>query len=71
MSTYVSRRVLRRLINDQRDLILELRRTIAAQASALDVLTTSAEEHIETAKVWRGLALNTADFFTAMKEGGQ
>lgn len=55
----------RRLIDEQRDLIVQQRLTIRAQAAALLELTDAAHELTESAQTWRTLALNTADVFTA------
>lgn len=60
----LSRRHLGRIADQQARTIIELRRTIMAQGAALDVLTASAEEHVEAAEAWRTIALNTADFYT-------
>jgi hypothetical protein len=43
---------------------LEQRRTIMAQAAAIEGLMEATRENAESCASWRQLALNTADIFT-------
>lgn len=58
----VPRRQLRRVIDEQTQQIIQLRRVIAAQGVALNELAGSCAD-------WRQLALNTVDAVTANYEG--
>ena len=48
---------------------LEQRRTIMAQAAAIEGLIEATTETAESCASWRQIALNTADVFTAQLRG--